>query len=51
MKSSEIILVGGGGLKPGSIRFLSTSPNRFNVASSRAQKMLHVFGDMEDKAQ
>ena len=40
-------LVGGANLKPGSLRFLSNSPNRFNVAASRAQKLLHVFGDME----
>lgn len=40
-------LVGGESLKPGSLRFLSNSPNRFNVAASRAQKLLHVFGDME----
>ena len=40
-------LVGGENLKPGSVRFLSNSPNRFNVAASRAQKLLHVFGDYE----
>ena len=40
-------LVGGENLKQGSIRFLSNSPNRFNVAASRAQKLLHVFGDMD----
>ena len=31
----------------GSLRFLAQTPNRFNVAVSRAKKLLHVFGDVE----
>jgi len=38
-------LVGGTNLARGSQWFLSNSPNRFNVAVSRARSLLHVFGD------
>lgn len=40
-------LVGGAGLKDGARRFLASSPNRFNVAASRAKRLFHVFGDLE----
>lgn len=40
-------LVGGVGLPEGSMRFLSSGPNRFNVAVSRAKQQLHVFGDLQ----
>ena len=40
-------LVGGSELPHGSKWFLAHSPNRFNVAVSRARILLHVFGDEE----
>ena len=40
-------LVGGPDMPRGAKWFLSTSPNRFNVAVSRARAALHVFGDEE----
>lgn len=40
-------LVGGPEMPRGAKWFLSTSPNRFNVAVSRARAALHVFGDEE----
>lgn len=36
---------GGEGMPEGSKRFLSNGPNRFNVAVSRARRLLHVFAD------
>lgn len=38
-------LVGGEGLPRGGLWFLRNSPNRFNVAVSRAKAVLHIFGD------
>jgi very-short-patch-repair endonuclease/adenylate kinase family enzyme len=38
-------LVGGPGMPDGSLGFLRNSPNRFNVAVSRARVILHVLGD------
>jgi very-short-patch-repair endonuclease len=38
-------LVGGPSMPEGSRRFLASSPNRFNVAASRARAVLHVIGD------
>lgn len=40
-------LVGGKELPRGASWFLHNSPNRFNVAVSRAKALLHVFGDEE----
>jgi len=40
-------LVGGPDMPRGSRWFLANSPNRFNVAVSRARAALHVFGDEE----
>ncbi|MCL4202113.1 MAG: AAA family ATPase [Pirellulaceae bacterium] len=40
-------LVGGPDMPAGSARFLAQTPNRFNVAVSRAMHLLHVFGDLE----
>lgn len=39
-------LVGGDSLPKGSMTFLANSPNRFNVAVSRAKQLLHVLGDL-----
>jgi len=38
-------LVGGPDMPKGALWFLKESPNRFNVAVSRARAALHVFGD------
>jgi len=38
-------LVGGENLPRGAAWFLHNSPNRFNVAVSRARALLHVFGN------
>lgn len=38
-------LVAGPNLTSGSHGFLASGPNRFNVAVSRAKRLLHVFGD------
>lgn len=38
-------LVAGPNLTSGSHGFLAAGPNRFNVAVSRAKRLLHVFGD------
>ena len=38
-------LPGGDGMAEGSMQFLANGPNRFNVAVSRAKRVLHVFGD------
>ena len=40
-------LVGGPRVAPGALRFLTQTPNRFNVAVSRAMRLLHVFGDLD----
>ena len=40
-------LVGGPQMTPGALRFLTQTPNRFNVAVSRAMRLLHVFGDLD----
>ena len=40
-------LVGGPDMPRGAEWFLRESPNRFNVAVSRARAVLHVFGDKE----
>jgi len=40
-------LVGGPEMTPGALRFLTQTPNRFNVAVSRAMRLLHVFGDLD----
>jgi very-short-patch-repair endonuclease len=40
-------LVGGSVMPTGSLRFLTQTPNRFNVAVSRAMRLLHVFGDLD----
>lgn len=40
-------LVGGPQMPPGTLRFLIQTPNRFNVAVSRAKRLLHVFGDLD----
>lgn len=40
-------LVGGAALPQGALWFLRNSPNRFNVAVSRARAVLHVFGDLD----
>jgi very-short-patch-repair endonuclease len=40
-------LVAGPNLTSGSHGFLAAGPNRFNVAVSRAKRLLHVFGDKE----
>jgi very-short-patch-repair endonuclease len=39
-------LVAGESLPEGSMNFLASGPNRFNVAVSRAKQQLHVFGDL-----
>lgn len=39
-------LVAGDSLPEGSMNFLASGPNRFNVAVSRAKQQLHVFGDL-----
>lgn len=38
-------LIAGPNLTSGSHGFLAAGPNRFNVAVSRAKRLLHVFGD------
>jgi very-short-patch-repair endonuclease len=38
-------LVGNIEMPRGSLNFLKDTPNRFNVAVSRARKLLHIFGD------
>lgn len=40
-------LVGNSGMPTGSAYFLQNSPNRFNVAVSRARAVLKVFGDKD----